>query len=121
MKDRWNQEAEGQNGAKVPGKWHPKDPVAYAIKIYGRDYLKWFFPDAGSMIRPHTHTYEHTTDLTVGTFIVQGEAEGRNGIPITAPDVIRFAPGVEHSIKALTPEAICQHYYSPDDQVTDYA
>lgn len=81
------------------------------IGLYGLHYLQWNFPKAGSRINPHSHKFEHSTVLIRGTFIVYGDAECRAGKPITAPDVVIFKAGSEHSIIALTDGAICMHFY----------
>ena len=54
-----------------------------------------------------------------GTVRVTGEKEGRNGINITAPDVITFEAGVEHSITAVTDNAKILHVYPIGAQVAD--
>ena len=89
--------------------------VPYSLLTRWRQHMQvWHFPYVGSRIEPHEHPehFCHDTQLISGTFEVTGEAE-RGNFTVTAPDYLRFEPGVLHSFKALTAGAKLIHFYEP--------
>lgn len=111
----WNFEHPGNE----KGLWEYKEPFGYeVVDSHGNRVTVWRFPKSGMRIRPHKHTWGHDTTLIQGTVVVTGDREGRNGIPITAPDTLFFDAGVEHSIKALSNKVILIHTYKPGEQIT---
>lgn len=106
----WTHSAAGA----IPGVWEDKQPYSYPVlDSWKRPMRKWVFPKAGGMIPAHTHPFAHDSVIVSGTVVVTGDREGRNGIPLTADDVVFFDAGVEHSIRALTDGAIVIHTYPP--------
>lgn len=102
------------------GYWQHKTPISYnVIDPFGQHFLVWFFPKAGGIIEPHTHTFDHASILQYGTVVITGDSERPDGTICTAPDVFKFKAGVAHSIKALKKDTICIHTYPPGFLVED--
>lgn len=99
----------------VFGVWENKSPFDYnVVDSFGNVLKVWYFPKAGGTIGKHSHEYGHDCTIARGVVVVTGDREGRNGIPIAAPDTVFFEAGSEHSIKSLVDDVICIHSYPRD-------
>jgi mannose-6-phosphate isomerase-like protein (cupin superfamily) len=103
----------------IKGKYEPK--IAYSqehVDRNGNRITSWIFPKEGYVIEPHTHKFRHDSIIEWGSVVVTGDAEGRNGIVLTAPDIVFFEAGVEHSVRSLG-FAVMTHTYPKDLKVEE--